>query len=196
MSNNSTINIQMTTKPIIVTLHGGCFVGGSAEWDKPQTKCIENCGFDVHQLDFPKDNLSDTISYIHEYIKNLGTCVYMLGRSSGGCLAKIFYDKYPNLIEKVVYLDPVFDPKSRGSVHIKFKDKQDHFFRKSGYPDTSLFNKDNEILILAENSENVPRICFTLEQLGNAMYIGIKTHKGVNTTTSKVFHNIIKKLLK
>lgn len=185
----------MTTKPILITLHGGCFVGGSATWDVPQTKCLENCGFDVHQLDFPKNDLNETIKYIYTYIQTFKTPIYLLGRSSGGYLAKILYDRYPDKIKKVLYLAPVFNPKLRALINPKFKDKQDKYFKNSEYIDTSLFNKKDEILILAENDENVPKECYTEEQLKNAIYIGIKTHKGLTTTTSQLFRSIIINIL-
>lgn len=188
--------IRIVDKPILITLHGGCFVGGDASWDTKQTNCLKECGFDVHQLDFPKDNLFDTITYVGNYIKALNKEVYILGRSSGGYLAKVIYNKYPDLIKKAIYLAPVFNPEMRANINTKFKSKQDYYFRYvDKYPETLTFDKDNEILILASNDENVPMECFTEYQLNNAHFIDIATHKGVTTTTSRKFCKIIKQAL-
>lgn len=181
-----------TLKPILITLHGGCFVNGSALWDKPQTKCLEELGYDIHQLEFPKDNFMETIEYIVDYIKNLNQPVYLLGRSSGGYLAKVIFDLYPNLIKKVVYLAPVFNPVLRANINSQFKNKQEYYFRKiKKIPETNTFDKSRELIILATNDENVPKECFTKNQIENSLYIGIKTHKGVLGTTSNIFKKII-----
>ena len=186
------------SKPIIVTLHGGCFVGGSASWDQSQTKCLSDLGLDVRQLEFPKDEFEETIKFIHNYIEKIGQPVYILGRSSGGYLAKVIVDKYPHLIKKAIYLAPVFNPQLRANIHSKFKSKQDHFFRKSGYIyNTSTINKDKETLFLATHDENVPKECFTKRQidLGFSHGLGIKSHKGILTTTSKAFCSLVKEKL-
>lgn len=52
----------------LVTLHGGCFVGGSADWDAAQTSCLRALGIQVHQLDFPKDECNETLDYIENFI--------------------------------------------------------------------------------------------------------------------------------
>jgi predicted esterase YcpF (UPF0227 family) len=187
----------MSKKPILITLHGGCFVGGSASWDQQQTKCLESLGFDVHQLEFPKDNFKETIEYIFKYIKDLKESVYILGRSSGGFLAKVIHDFRTKLIKKVIYLAPVFNPELRAKINIQFKEKQDYYFRDTRIiPNTDTFDKETELIILATHDENVPKECFTDEQLRNAIYLGIKTHKGILGTTSTVFKTLIKDNLK
>lgn len=178
-------------KPVLITLHGGCFTGGSADWDKAQTNCLKKCGFDVRQLDFPKDNINDTITYIKNYICELDSPVFILGRSSGGYLAKVLFEEYPHLIKKAVYLVPVFNPKLRADINMQFRNNQEYFFRDSEYIDTSQFNEQKELLILASNDENVPRQCFSEKQKAFAKYIGIRTHTGVTVTTSKKFRDIV-----
>ena len=158
-------------------------------------------GFKVHQLDFPKDNLEETLAYIHEYITSLvetdnNRRIYVLGRSSGGYLAKILFDRYPQLIRKAVYLAPVFNPSVRAEYHPKFEERQKHYFRCGGnIPETLSFDAEREMLFLAQHDENVPRECFTREQLDNAIDLGIKTHKGMTTTTSQQFCDILRKNL-
>lgn len=171
------------------------FYWGSSEWDKAQTNCLVKCGFDVRQLDFPKDNINDTVQYIKNYISDLNSPVFILGRSSGGYLAKVIFDKYPRLIKKAIYLAPVFNPKLRATINTQFKDNQEYFFRNSEYFDTSHFNERKEILILASHDENVPKEYFTEKQKKCAKYIGIQTHKGVTVTTSKKFCSIMMALL-
>jgi len=183
------------TKPILITLHGGCFTGGCVNWDKAQTECLQNCGFDVRQLDFPKDNINETVEYIRKYIHDLNTPVYILGRSSGGYLAKVIFEKYPDLIKKAIYLAPVFNPQLRARINVQFRDNQEYFFRYGGYINTSGFNEAAEILILARDDENVPKECFSKKQKKYADYIGIRTHKGVTVTTSRKFCGIMKSIL-
>lgn len=183
----------MDSKKTLITLHGGCFVGGSATWDAKQTECLKNMNYDVHQLEFPKDNFEETIDYIVTYIEKLNRKVYLLGRSSGGYLAKVVFDTRPDLIEKVVYLAPVFNPKLRGETNKRFKDKQDYYFRMvKKLPATDSFDVSRELLFLASKDENVPRKCFTERQVKNAYFLGIETHKGLLETTSERFRKHIK----
>ena len=182
--------------PIIITLHGGCFVGGSETWDKPQTKCLESMGWDVRQLGFPVDEFNETMEYIVNYIKKLDKKVYILGRSSGGYLAKVIHDTYPELIIHALYLAPVFDPKLRASINVKFSNKQKHYFRSTPiYPKTDTYDHKTETLILAKNDENVPKACFTEEQSTFAKCIGCKSHDSVCNTTSSKFKNIVRSFL-
>lgn len=186
----------------LVTLHGGCFVGGSASWDHQQTQMFEKMGFIVHQLEFPKDNLKQTVDFILNYLSKFDDQpFYLLGRSSGGFLAKYIFDHYRSKLlglKSVIYLAPVFNPKLRGTLNPTFKDKQDYYFRFASESDmlTCNFNQNKELLILATHDENVPMECFTKKQLDHAVYLGIKTHKGLTCTTSKAFQLVISKALK
>jgi pimeloyl-ACP methyl ester carboxylesterase len=179
---------------VLITLHGGCFTGGSATWDAVQTRFLKDLGYDVHQLEFPKDNLNNTIAWIVDYIrkvKETHNIVNLLGRSSGGYLAKVIHDTYPRLVHKVIYLAPVFSPQHRAIKHPKFKMQQDLYFKKDIVPSTATFDPLTELLFLASNDENVPDSCFTKEQLHNAIYLGIKTHKGLLGTVSCAFKDIL-----
>lgn len=194
----------------MITLHGGCFTGGSASWDKEQTACLEKEGLTVHQLDFPKDNLEHTIEYLIRYLSSFDTPPHILGRSSGGYLAKIIHDKYPHLIDKAIYLSPVFNPVVRARHNPQFKERQDSYFRylmrsnKSNeqsteaeylIPNTDTFNPSTELLLLASHDENVPVECFTEEQLDAADSLGIRTHKGMTTTCSLKFQQVLNDFL-
>jgi hypothetical protein len=64
---------QKPTKKVLVTLHGGCFVGGSSEWDQPQTEFLRQLNpeqLHVYQLEFKKDNLITTLQDKGVYAKN------------------------------------------------------------------------------------------------------------------------------
>jgi len=39
---------SMHNNVVLVTLHGGCFVGGSSSWDKPQTELLRSIFYRVH----------------------------------------------------------------------------------------------------------------------------------------------------
>lgn len=191
--------------PDILTLHGGCFVGGSASWDKPQTEMLQKMGFTVHQLKFPKDNLQESINFILDYIydkfeqpesDDSYEPYYILGKSSDGLLAKYIFDNYkarlPNL-KHVIYIAPVLNPKLRAILNPKFKYKQAWYFRYTLDNDTLTeeFNPKKEMLLLATHDENVPTECFTQEQIDNAVYLGIATHKELTCTTSYAFQQLI-----
>lgn len=200
MNRNKKITKRKENKTILITLHGGCFTGGSVAWDKKQTECFLNLGFDVHQLDFPKDNFNETIDYVCKYIKKLksesNSKIHILGRSSGGYLAKVIFDKYNDLIDMGVYLAPVFNPQKRAEINPRFREKHEYYFRNvKEYPNTEQFNKDKELLFLAKNDENVPIECFTTHQIEHAKFIGIDTHKGMTTTTSNKFCDIVNESL-
>ena len=184
--------MKNTKTPILVTLHGGCFTGGSHLWDQKQTKCLEKLGFNVRQLAFPTDNFEDTIVFLKNAIQEFGKKVYLLGRSSGGYLAKVIFDSCPDLIEKAIYLAPVFDPETRAMENPRFQKKQSYYFlNTTSYPTTDSFDLEKEVLFLAEKDENVPLKCFTQTQLENAIRLGIQTHCGLLQTTSSAFRDQI-----
>lgn len=179
---------------ILVTLHGGCFVGGSADWDAAQTKCLRNLGIEVYQLDFPKDEFNETIEYICNFIQDLKKRtekkISILGRSSGGYLAKVIFNLNIEDLHKAFYLAPVFNPKTRAIINPKFKGKQEYYFREVDVlPSTSTFNPDREILFLADADQNVSRQCFTEDQLNHAIRLGIANHSSMTCTVSKAFQN-------
>lgn len=185
-----------TNKPILISLHGGCFVGGSIDYDKKQNKSLSRW-FNVYAIDFPKDNFTDTIEYISNYITNLYNRtqqkMYILGRSSGGYLAKVIFDKFKdNMIESAIYVAPVFDPQLRGKLHKKFGALQKYYFRHiRKYPSTKSFDTNKELLLLVQHDKNVPKECFTDEQLKCAIILNESSHHELLKTTSNEFHDVI-----
>ncbi len=57
-------------KEVLITIHGGCFVGGNSSYDKEQTIFLRTLFEYVYQIDFVKTNLADTIDDIEKQIKN------------------------------------------------------------------------------------------------------------------------------
>lgn len=83
---------------VLITLHGGGFVEGDSTWDGPQTALLMNMNCYVYQLDFVKTTLEECLRSIRTKVQNLARVhklpFYVLGRSSGGYLAKVLYDMH------------------------------------------------------------------------------------------------------
>jgi len=175
---------------ILITLHGGCFIGGNSSYDKEQTSLLSGIFKHVFQLDFVKTNLESTIADLKRQIHELkekytGKKFYVLGRSSGGYLAKVLFDA--GLFEKAIYLCPVFNPILRGQLVKHLGEKASAYFKDQHVYLTNSWDTKNETLYLASNDQNVPNECFTDEQLKNAIYVGPITHTGMIECTSKLF---------
>jgi hypothetical protein len=181
----------MTKQIHLITLHGGCFVGGSASWDVEQTKALQECGYIIHQLDFPTNNLSETLRYIrNEIIKlNIPKPHIVLGRSSGGYLAKCLFDE--GIFDIAIYLAPVFSPILRGTMIPMLGEKQQSFFINEIIPHTTSWNSEKEILFLAFDDKNVPDELFTSEQLKLSIRPGPNSHNSLLSCTSKQLLNYI-----
>jgi pimeloyl-ACP methyl ester carboxylesterase len=182
-------------KEAIITLHGGCFTGGDVSWDQDQNNLLKSMGLDVYQLDFPKNNYRDTIIWLEQELLKLKEqydVVYLLGRSSGGYLAKQLFEMHPNLIAKVFYLAPVFTPALRAAINPFFGMAQNSYFRYTdSIPGTLTWNRRKEILFLAIDDENVPIECFTQEQRDCNINLGIIGHQQLTTTYSNMFRTIV-----
>jgi hypothetical protein len=105
---------------VLITLHGGNFVKGDATWDVEQTALLRSMGLVVYQLDFPKKTLSHCLIWLREAVLSVrklhppGVRCYVLGRSSGGFLAKVLFDE--GWFHKAIYLAPVFSPVKRAEL--------------------------------------------------------------------------------
>ena len=216
---------QKPTKKVLITLHGGCFVGGSANWDQPQIEFLRQLNPDqlhVYQLEFKKDNLKTTLQDIARQVRELKTYYspeshfYVLGRSSGGYLAKVLFDfchseqtkekrfqhkerwvsSQNRLFEKAIYLAPVFNPITRGNKIPTLGEKARPFFdnQKSIYS-TIEYDSNLERLFIPTHDENVPKECYTEYQKKEAFSMNIKTHSAMCKTTSKEFATHLKEFL-
>jgi esterase/lipase len=183
----------------IISLHGGRFIYGSIEDDIKQNILISKLmNIRIINLDFPKNNYEDTMIFLEKellkYSKKYNE-IYLIGRSSGGYLAKQLFDKYNYIIKKVIYIAPVFNVKLRSKLKDKKKYKipQKYFFRntKKIYGTKKWCNK--EYLILAKKDKNIPIECFTTKQIKNAIFFN-KTHKGLVHSKSMILINIIKNI--
>lgn len=179
-------------KEILVTIHGGCFIGGNSSYDKEQTSFLKTLFENVYQIDFVKNNLTDTINDIDTQIKNLKKIhnkekFIVLGRSSGGYLAKVLFDK--GLFYKAIYICPVFDPILRGEKITKLGNKSKEYFNNQYVYETNRWNDKKECLFLAVEDENVPNECFTKEQLEKGIYVGPKSHTGMLSCISDKFRD-------
>lgn len=176
---------------VLVTLHGGNFVGGDAAWDAEQTQFLKNLGYQVHQLAFPTGSLSAAIAAIREQVDNIKRAnptsyIGVIGRSSGGYLAKVLFDE--GLFSKALYLAPVFSPQLRAMIKPTLGAASKGFFENErSIPSTTHWTPTHELLLLATDDENVPPECFTMEQLAAAIYLGPRTHSEMVKIVSNEF---------
>jgi len=171
----------------IISFHGGCFVGGSVEWDKKQNNELTKLGFDVYQVNFPKTNKMFTLWARTFDFTKMQQPIFCIGRSSGGYLAKVFSSFHPTKIKRTIYICPVFNPLNRIKVYKQFSSKTKDFFGNTAPISTKSHNIEKELIMLAKNDRNVPLSCFTREQISGAKFLGPSTHTGMLTTTSKKF---------
>jgi hypothetical protein len=108
----------------------------------------------------------------------------VLGKSSGGYMAKTLFEE--GLFDYGIYVAPVLDPHKRGTLIPKLGKTARSFF-KTRPPALTKWNANRELLLLASNDENVPKSCFTHEQLKHAIYLGPKTHQGMIWSVSAKF---------
>ena len=148
-------------------------------------------------MNFPKDNFKETLSYLETKIKLYAKKykIYLVGRSSGGYLAKQIFNKYSNIIEKVIYISPCFNPEKRQQITPEFKYIQEYYFRYSkNIPSTKRFNSNKEYIFLAKGDKNIPIECFTEEQKKYIIFFN-KTHNGLIFSTNKYLIDKICKIL-
>ena len=178
----------------IISFHGGCFIGGNVNWDEKQNSFLKRCGYNVDQVSFPKRH-SKFLKWMREFdFTKYDGKIYILGRSSGGYLAKIFYEYHSGKCQGVIYLCPVFNPLLRAEIKTKFKVKTNLFFDRPP-KSTENWDRKRESLFLATRDQNVPNELFTDDQLRNAKYVGPSSHIGMLGCTSSKFKNIINTLL-
>ena len=187
--------IHKSVRGTILAFHGGCFTGGSVEYDQDQNRALQEAGFQVIQLHFPK-TVQEFRTWFQELNFMLPKPICVLGRSSGGYLAKEAYEMSKQGISKLkieaaIYLAPVFSPFVRSELVPKMSAKTESFFSNDAPIDTTGPLDPQELLVLARRDENVPVQCFTKEQLEQAHDLGIQTHSGMCTTSSKKFIELI-----
>lgn len=180
---------------IIISFHGGCFVGGNVNYDYDQNMFLSDLGYEVRQIEFPK-KYDEFLKYIDDFTFNnddLNYPIYVLGRSSGGFIAKLFFEKHKSYIHKALYLCPIMDPFKRIELLPKFETKTKEFFENVSDVKIDTFDSKREHILLATNDENLPIEVLTKEQLESSTYLGPKTHSSMLKTTSNIFGLFIKK---
>ena len=172
---------------VLVTLHGGNFVRGDASWDQEQTSMLRGLGFQVYQVDFPSragTTLAEALAFLRTEVTRLKAqhptlpC-HVLGRSSGGYLAKVLFDE--GLFTRAAYLAPVFSPAVRAALVPALGRESAAYFDKQHVAPTAAWSSTHELLLLASDDAQVPAACFTAEQLAAARYPGPRTHTALVT---------------
>lgn len=149
---------------------------------------------EVRQVEFPK-NYDDFLEYIDQFkisLEDMKCPIFVIGRSSGGFLAKLFFEKHKNTINKALYLCPIMDPFKRMKLLPKFESKTIEFFGNIDKISFDIFDPDREHILLSTNDENLPIEILTKIQLSSSTYLGPKTHSDMLKTTSDVFGMFVK----
>jgi len=184
----------------IVSFHGGAFVGGSTGWDAEQNKKLASLGFHVHQLAFPKTAKafeawakSDALA---AQLEALAKPLVLLGRSSGGYLAKWFYEMQPVHIGHAIYVCPVFDPTQRAQLLPKFAEKTKRFFADSAAQCfAKKLNPLEEFLFFSSTDGNVPTECFGDPQLSGGFDLAPLSHTAALKCCSPEFVEVLEHFL-
>jgi len=180
----------------IITFHGGAFTGGSTAWDVEQNKLLASQGFRVHQVWFPTTTISQFLIWARAYthLPDQGVPTYCLGRSSGGYLAKRFFDMHKDKVRAAVYIAPVLDPAARARKVPKFRARTNRFFDIP--PSTfAQWDERREMLLLATNDKNVPLECYSEQQRRSAIFLGPSSHVAMCTCTDQALAETIRSFL-
>ena len=186
----------------IIAFHGGCFTGGSIEWDKEQNEHLANLGFRVHQVDFPKTSIEfdrwcrglDVLNLIQSSLAN--GKVFLLGRSSGGYLAKRFRQFHKDVVSKTIYICPVFRPFLRAELLQEFAKATKEFFQETEPLCTDEWETENELLAYSPADENVPVDCFTADQMCHGFNFGSQSHSKALKNTGEQFTQALLRFFK
>lgn len=184
-----------TPESLVIAFHGGNFVDGSLEWDAAQNKRIANLySCMVYQLGLPK-TLAEFMKWcnslaLRKWLKCMAASyegVLVLGRSSGGYLAKVFYETHKKLIARATYLCPVMDPFKRARLVADKRHGTYRFFAGCELPlGADLDFDDSEVVLLPHNHDKyVPIMSQPKALLRIAVRSKEEDHRTLCITTSK-----------
>jgi len=175
-------------KAIIICFHGGNFSGGSMEYDIDQNNALSSAGYKVIQPEFPK-KFSEFKVWAKKFIEPFSKQtlpVNVIGRSSGGYLAKYVYDNY-KFIMRAFYICPVFYPSSRCIEIPKFVKGTDEFF---DVPEDYLGTfRVNEFTVISTVDANVPVEYF--KYVPNIVHQSELSHSDTIKRSDKSFISLI-----
>lgn len=184
----------------VLSFHGGSFTGGSTEFDKEQNMALAKRGLEVHQVSFPRTTFADFIEwatademrdFLQQQHKAFGGSVFVLGRSSGGFLAKFFYEHYSDLIAKAIYLCPVLQPVLRAQLVPKTRESTARYFantvERNDFSFAKRFCAEREMIMVVSHDDRVPLECFSDEQKMALRVLHFKTHRYACTCATDAF---------
>ena len=181
----------------VLSFHGGNFVDGSMAWDAEQNAAVSsyyNCI--VYQIDLPK-TCAEFLKWarskkLRAWLRALARSyktLSLIGRSSGGYLAKIFFDIHRGPLDRSVYLCPVFDP-FRRAIFVADKRHGTYTFFGGSYcamGDALKFTDREMIVVPYQHDPLVPIQAQPREALRKASSANLRTHKEVCCDTSPAF---------
>lgn len=201
----------VTTRGCILAFHGGCFVGGSTEWDCKQNAMLARAGFEVHQVAFPRTTWHEFKNWassddMRDFLENKSAtfcgALFVLGRSSGGCLAKYMFEIHSDLIAKAIYLCPVLQPVERAELVPETETATQAYFganaRALSRDDKRRLKRasaERELIIGGKRDARVPLKCFSLVQRKQMRFLRPETHSAVCTCTSQEFGTTVASFL-
>jgi len=181
----------------VLSFHGGNFVEGSVAWDAAQNDAISNqyrCV--VYQIDLPKTcaeflkwALSQKLRAWLRAVTQTYGALSVLGRSSGGYLAKVFFDIHSDVLARAAYLCPVMDP-FRRAISVEDKRHGTYAFFGSCYfrmGDALKFTNREIILVPCELDPLVPVQAQPREVLLKSVSVNLQTHRNVCCSVSPAF---------
>jgi hypothetical protein len=179
---------------IIISFHGGCFSGGKISYNIEQNNLLCDMGFIVYQPEFPK-KYSEFKRWCNEYIppfNKRSLPIYVLGRSSGGYLAKYVYSNY-KFIHGGIYICPILFPSERYNCYPQFKNKTISFFDDEE-EDMSICT-DSEHIILGKNDKNIPYYLFS-NIMGGNIYVddSSKSHLEILNQSGSEFRHLVNQI--
>lgn len=181
-------------KAIIISIHGGCFVGGSIHDSNEQNNKLRDLGCTIYQPDFPKkfSLFKEWCDYYVKQFENNLLPIIIIGRSSGGYLSKFIYNRY-KFIKKGIYLCPIMFPKKRYEYLSKFQVMTQEFFDEI---EIEFIEYDiNEHIFLATEDSHLPINFFVDINVNKYTIEDIKSHYDMLETLDNKLINLINDII-
>ena len=145
----------------------------------------------IIEIDLTKNNYRDNFSHLERLLNAYSKKykIYILSRSFGCYFAKQIYEKKSFIIEKIIYLSPIFCPKI-------FETNKLFTFFEFVFPIPKCNKWDNkkEFLILSQEDKIINYNQFSKNQKKNVIYICI-SRVGLIQTSSVYFTNKLYKII-
>jgi predicted esterase YcpF (UPF0227 family) len=143
----------------------------------------------IIEINITKNNYRDNFSHLERLLNAYSKKykIYILSTSFGGYFAKQLFEKNSLIIEKIIYLTPIFSPQKFFENTKLFNLFFEFIFP---IPKTNKWNNKKEFLILSQEDNIINSNQFSKNQIKNSFYNCI-TRVGLIQTSSDYFINKI-----